>query len=296
MDLEKGINVFSGFDGMSCGRLALDRVGFDINNYYASEIDKWAIQVSSSNYPSNINVGDITKVLPHSLPDIDLMLGGSPCQGLSIGNKNRQLLNDPRSKLFYDFIRLLDAKSPEYFILENVLMDEVSQTEFSRLTGVQPIKINSALVSGQRRERLYWTNIPNVLQPKDKGILFKDLVDSNPIGFELSDKLLSRYIKTHEDDGSRLVIGTTAIEGKIGQRDRIYGVNNKIPTLTATDYKQPKQVLVEGVPRKITPLECERLQTVPDGYTSGVSNTQRYKMLGNGWTVDVIAHILTGIK
>tara|TARA_R100000541_G_C1879116_1_gene82053 strand:+ start:122 stop:991 length:870 start_codon:yes stop_codon:yes gene_type:complete len=289
------MNVFSGFDGMSCGRLALGRSGVDVSNYIASEIDPFAIKVASKNYPDNINIGDITKVKANDLPEIDIMLGGSPCQGLSIGNRNRQLLNDHRSKLFYDFIRLLDAKSPKYFILENVMMDEISEAEFSRLTGVQPIMINSSLVSGQRRERLYWTNIPNITQPKDKGILFKDILDENPKGFDLSATLLSRYRKTHEDDGSRLVIGTTAIEGKIGQRDRVYGVNNKIPTLTATDYKQPKQVLVDGMLRKITPLECERLQTVPDNYTDCVSNTQRYKMLGNGWTVDVISHILDAI-
>lgn len=292
---ETGMNIFSAFDGMSCGRLALDRANIEVTSYIASEIDSFCIKVASNNYPDNINVGDITKIKGCELPEIDIMLGGSPCQGLSIGNKNRRLLNDPRSKLFYDFVRLLDEKSPKYFILENVLMDDASESEFSRLTGVQPIMINSALVSGHRRERLYWTNIPNVNQPEDKGILFKDLLEEAPVGFELSNKLLGRYRKIHNDDGTRLVIGTTAMEGKIGQRDRVYGINNKIPTLTATDYKQPKQVLINGVPRKITPLECERLQTVPDNYTDCVSNTQRYKMLGNGWTVDVIAHILNAI-
>ena len=295
INTEIEMNVFSAFDGMSCGRLALDRANIEVTSYIASEIDSFAIKVAGKNYPDNVNVGDITKVKSSKLPEIDIMLGGSPCQGLSVGNKNRLLLNDPRSKLFYDFVRLLDEKNPKYFILENVLMDDISEAEFSRLTGVQPIMINSALVSGQRRERLYWTNIPNVNQPEDKGILFKDLLDENPIGFELSNKLLDRYRKTHDDDGTRLVIGTTSVEGKIGQRDRVYGINNKIPTLTATDYKQPKQVFVNGVLRKITPLECERLQTVPDNYTDCVSNTQRYKMLGNGWTVDVIAHILNAV-
>lgn len=160
---------------------------------------------------------------------------------------------------------------------------------------VKPILIDSKLVSAQRRPRLYWTNIPNVKQPGDKGILFKDILDSNSSKYELSDTLKNRFKQTHIDDGTKLVIGTTVIDGKIGQRDRVYGINNKIPTLTATDYKQPKQVLVNGTLRKVTPLEFERLQTVPDDYTQGVSDTQRYKMIGNGWTVDVIAHIFKSL-
>ena len=142
---------------------------------------------------------------------------------------------------------------------------------------------------------MYWTNIPNVKQPDDKGILFKDILDSNSSKYELSDTLKNRFKQTHIDDGTKLVIGTTVIDGKIGQRDRVYGIYNKIQTLTATDYKQPKQVLVDGILRKVTPLEFERLQTLPDNYTQGISDTQRYKMIGNGWTVDVISHIFKSL-
>lgn len=291
------MNVLSLFDGMSCGRIALERVGIKVDNYFASEIDKYAIQVSKANYSDIVHIGDVTKVYGGYISQkIDLLIGGSPCQGLSIGNKNRKLLNDVRSKLFYEYIRLLNETKPKYFLLENVLMDADSENEFTRLTGVSSIMINSKSLSAQRRERLYWTNIPNVSQPIDKGILFKDILDNDFSKYILSDTLQGRFKLLHDDNGTKLVIGTTKIEGKIGQRDRVYGINNKIPTLTATDYKQPKQLYVNGVLRKTTPIECERLQTITDNYTKCVSDMQRYKMLGNGWTVDVIAHIFSYLK
>lgn len=290
------MNVLSLFDGISCGQIALERAGIKVDKYYASEIDKHAIKVTQYNYPNTIQIGSVTEVDVSKLDKIDLLIGGSPCQGLSIGNIHKQLLNDVRSKLFYEYVRLLNEINPKYFLLENVLMDNNSEAEFTRLTGVKPILINSSLLSAQRRERLYWTNIPNVIQPEDKGILFKDILDNDIDNYILSDILKARFKLYGEDNGTKLVIGTTKIEGKIGQRDRVYGINNKIPTLTSTDYKQPKQVYVKGVLRKTTPVECERLQTLPDNYTASISDTQRYKALGNGWTVDVISHILKNIK
>ncbi len=290
------MKVLSLFDGMSCGRVALERAGIGVSKYYASEIDKFAIKIAQTNYPDTIQLGDVKSINGRNFFGLDVLIGGSPCQGLSIGNINKKLLNDVRSALFYEYIRILKECKPKYFLLENVLMDKASEAEFSRLTGVAPIQLNSALWSAQRRERLYWTNIPfNKPLPKEN-ILFRDILDDDSKDFVLSDILQSRFRLQHEDDGKRLVIGTTALEGKIGQRDRVYGINNKIPTLTATDYKQPKQVLVNGVLRKLTLIESERLQTLPDNYTEGVSNTQRYKMIGNGWTIDVIAHILKGIN
>jgi DNA (cytosine-5)-methyltransferase 3A len=291
------MNVLSLFDGMSCGQLALNRAGIKYDNYFASEIDKYAIKVTQCNYPNTIQLGNIVDLMADELPEIDLLIGGSPCQGLSVGNINRKLLDDDRSKLFYEYVRLLKECKPKYFLLENVEMDKTSETEFTKLLGVEPVKINSSLFSAQRRVRLYWTNIPINTDIKDKGILFKDIIDTDINDFILSDILQSRFKLNHEDNGKRLVIGTTALEGKIGQRDRVYGINNKIPTLTATDYKQPKQVYVNGILRKLTLRESEQLQTVPIGYTDcGASKTQRYKMLGNGWTVDVIAHLFKNIN
>lgn len=284
-------SVLSLFDGMSCGQIALNRVGIKYDNYFASEIDKHAIKVTMKNYPKTIQLGDVTKVKASDLPKIDILVGGSPCQSFSnAGGEGNGF--DGKSGLFWEYVRILKEVQPKYFLLENVVMKKKEWEDIiSDVLGVKPIFIDSKLVSAQRRPRLYWTNIPNINQPIDKVLLFKDILDNNSENYKLSSTLIDRYKQTAIDNGTKLVIGTTAIEGKIGQRDRVYGINNKIPTLTATDYKQPKQVLVNGVLRKVTPLEFERLQTVPDNYTDCVSDTQRYKMLGNGWTVDVIAHI-----
>lgn len=290
------MNVLSLFDGMSCGQIALQQAEIGVSNYYASEIDKYAIKVTQENFPKSIQLGDVRNVNASDLSAVDLLIGGSPCQGLSISNVvNRKNLQDERSRLFYEFVRIKNEIKPKYFLLENVEMNDESNREFDKLMGVKSIKLDSRLVSAQRRIRLYWTNIPFDENIVDKGLLFKDILDKKATK-PLSDILLSRFRLTHKDDGSRLVIGTTAIKGKIGQRDRVYGINNKIPTLTATDYKQPKQVYVDGLLRRLTPLECERLQNVPDNYTNHVSDTQRYKMLGNGWTVGIVSHILKGIK
>jgi site-specific DNA-cytosine methylase len=284
-------SVLSLFDGMSCGQIALNRVGIEYDNYFASEIDKHAIKVTQANYPKTIQLGDVTKVFAKDLPKIDLLIGGSPCQSFSnAGGEGNGF--DGKSGLFWEYVRILNETKPKYFLLENVIMKKKEWEDIiSEALGVKPIFIDSKLVSAQRRPRLYWTNIPITEMPTDNGILFKDIIDLNADKYELSDVLKSRYKQKIIDNGSKLVIGTTVIDGKIGQRDRVYGVNNKIPTLTATDYKQPKQVLVNGILRKVTPLEFERLQTVPDNYTNCVSDTQRYKMLGNGWTIDIIAHI-----
>jgi DNA-cytosine methyltransferase len=280
---------------MSCGQIAINRIGIKYDNYFASEIDKYAINITQKNYPNTIQLGDVTKIKTDDLPKIDLLIGGSPCQSFSNANGDGKGF-EGKSGLFWEYLRLLKETQPKYFLFENVIMKKKEWEDIiSNALGVTPILIDSKLVSAQRRPRLYWTNIPNVKQPDDKGILFKDILDSNSSKYELSDTLKNRFKQTHIDDGTKLVIGTTVIDGKIGQRDRVYGINNKIPTLTATDYKQPKQVLVDGILRKVTPLEFERLQTLPDNYTQGISDTQRYKMIGNGWTVDVISHIFKSL-
>ena len=398
------MNVLSLFDGMSCGQIALDKLGIKPTNYFASEIDKFAIQTAKKNFPNTIHLGDVTKIQTsgdHLLDEfecghkIDLLIGGSPCQGFSYSGK-RLNFDDPRSKLFFEYVRLLKELKPKYFLLENVRMAKASQDIITEYLGVEPIVINSNLVSAQNRHRLYWTNIPNVTQPKDKAIVLKDILeDYDTIGEEhfhsnkameymergnkkwmqAGSRRADRYTQSPDKekaftltanfhkgvpynyfDDTRATSNETTgliLEGhatNLKGHDyvkRIYSPDGKAPSLCASsggnlepkvsvkgarivnrrldengtrkdnDTSIPLQAQIEVRAddisnclttvqkdsivvkdkrwRKLTPLECERLQTVPDGYTEGVSNTQRYRMLGNGWTVDVIAHILKGI-
>ncbi len=170
------MNVLSTFNGMGCIWIALDRLGIQVNKRYSSEIDKYANKVNDKNYPDTIQLGNITKVKGSDLEKIDLLVGGSPCQGFSFAGKQLNF-EDPRSKLFFEFVRLLEECKPKYFLLENVKMKKSYQNVISELLGVQPIKINSALVSAQNRERFYWTNIHNVTQPEDKEIYLKDILE-----------------------------------------------------------------------------------------------------------------------
>jgi len=412
----EGFNVLSLFDGMSCGQLALQRVGIKVNQYYAAEIDKYAIQVTQKNFPNTIQLGDVTKVKGSDLPKIDLIIGGSPCQGFSFVGKGLNF-EDERSKLFFEFVRLINECKPKYFFLENVKMKKEHELVISQYMKVAPIEINSALVSAQNRVRLYWTNInekpyglfgdmmADIPQPKDKGILLKDILESDvPDKFYLSDKMLN-YFKTraanfnngkvnireqegkattltasmarcdisdnfikvdtnlkksanqdkancftaggnsgglHSDmtlivasrgrnpenpksreiglnteqhleprfDGKTNCItsvskdnlvmqlnGSTEIGGKQPyQQNRVYDTNGISPCLMAQMSCGTHAILEGAKIRRLTPTECERLQTVPDGYTDCVSDTQRYRMLGNGWTVDVIAHFFVFLK
>jgi site-specific DNA-cytosine methylase len=273
------MNVLSLFDGMSCGQIALERAGIKVDNYYASEIDKYAMQVSKANYPNTQYIGSVVDVKASELPKIDLLIGGSPCQGFSFAGKQLNF-DDPRSKLFFEYVRLLNECNPKYFLLENVRMKKEFQDVISSYLGVEPIMINSSLVSAQNRARLYWTNIPNIIQPEDKNVLFSDIL---------------------EDIAFRNI--PNCFYGWWGTSQRINkGLNSltkaKANCLTTKSTHLSQYILNEDktLCRLPTVNECERLQTVPDNYTSGVSNTQRYKMLGNGWTVDVITHILKNIK
>ena len=300
------MNVLSCFDGMSCGQIALNKVGIDYNAYYASEIDKYAIQVTQANYPNTVQLGDIRNVDPLALPKIDLLIGGSPCQGFSFAGKQLNF-EDPRSKLFFDFVRLKETLKPKYFLLENVRMSKQSQDIISEYMGCEPVAINSALVSAQSRQRLYWTNIPFTM-PEDKGIVLGDVLET---GFTDRDKahcIDANYfkggnLKSYFDKGRRQLVFNKPLQvnpsKKAGgkqpyMQDRVFSKQGKSHALTAS-FASRTNVDDNGF-RKLTPLECERLQTVPEGYTNHVSNTQRYKMLGNGWTVDVIATILEGIN
>lgn len=399
------MRVLSLFDWMACGYEALVRAWIPVDVYYASEIDKYAIQIATKNHPDIIEIWDVMQIKWEDYKDIDLIIGGSPCQWFSMAWK---MLNfdDPRSKLFFEFVRLVKEIQPKYFLLENVKMKKEFQDVISSHMWVEPIEIDSALVSAQRRKRLYWTNIPWITQPEDKWIMLKDILESNaPSKYDLTERGMEMLMRNFKDkdlnfDPSILFKITypsvceqqewlerkcptltasmwtwwgnvPCIIQKVGDRDKNnWGVRtdksytlpanpmsdrwqmvvepmvayapwsrefkqqwfkkDKVPTLCARDYKDPKIVaipcatqlwqsqnfwtsygsekaytlrasnpnwVIESVRppriRKLTPIECERLQTLKDGYTEGVSDTQRYKMLWNWWTCDVISHIFS---
>lgn len=407
------MNVLSLFDGMSCGQQALERAGFEVDNYFASEIDKYAIQVTMANYPNTKQLGSVVNVDGYSLPKIDLLIGGSPCQSFSFAGKRKGMSTkdeqeiltlehylqlkaegfefEGQSYLFWEYMRLLNETKPKYFLLENVMMGEKWEKVLSKAIGVKPIMINSALVSAQNRQRLYWTNIglepqglfgdleSTIELPKDKGILLKDileldvddkfyiknfnnkrlnetlnknklndtcLIDSynKTIHIDKSITISTRVnassqthiynpiikinkngeIKNNQDKAScftaggnsggnhsdmdlifikknietRQVIQLNNSKESNGnqpfQQNRVYD-SNGLMTCLDTDSGR-RSIYYNSQIRRLTPIECERLQTVRDNYTNHVSDSQRYKMLGNGWTVDVIAHILKYIK
>jgi DNA (cytosine-5)-methyltransferase 1 len=366
------MNVLSLFDGMSCGQQALDRNGIKVDNYFASEIDKYAITVTMANYPNTKQLGSVVDVDGYSLPKIDLLIGGSPCQSFSFAGKRKGMATkdeqeiltldhylqlksegfefEGQSYLFWEYMRLLYECKPKYFLLENVMMGEKWEKILSKAIGVNQIMINSSLLSAQNRQRLYWTNIglepaglfgypqTTIEQPKDKGILLKDVLES-----EVDEKY---YLSRADGKTYCLDTGTTnsleirevkqinpSLEsgGKQPyQQNRVYDTKGISPALCAN--KSDLIVAMRGRPnkdginiqqlesredgktncltsvqkdnlvnrsntiRRLTPIECERLQTVKDNYTNHVSDSQRYKMLGNGWTVDVIRHILNYMK
>ena len=309
----KPVTVFSAFDGAGIGLLALKRAGVPIAAYYASEVDKYAMSVAKKNHPEIIHVGDVKQCYARNFPKIDLLIGGSPCQDLSIAKANRQGLKGARSGLFWHFVRLLRTMKPRYFLLENVAsMSKEDKAKITEMMGVEPILINSALVSAQQRKRLYWTNIPGITQPQDKGILLKDVLESG-VAMDLKSRaIISSAGRTTEREYFKKQQGTMIAEpvrlGHFGSRDnqcyRIYSIFGKSVCLNAggggggakTGLYKIDLPNGDYTVRKLTPVECERLQTWPDGYSEGVSNTQRYKIIGNGWTADVIAHIFKFIK
>ena len=397
------MNVLSLFDGMSCGQIALNRAGIKYNKYFASEVDKYAIKVAQANYPHTHHMGDVKQVQKSYFIDdpIDLLMGGSPCQGFSVAGKQLDF-NDPRSKLFFEFVRLKESLKPKYFLMENVPMKQESQDIISRYLDVKPVMINSSLFSAQNRKRLYWTNIPfDTMPTADKGIVLQDILEDGIANEAMTNKLGKSHCITARYNGA---VWWNSIQRKqrtmvqVGEADnikgfdsikRIYSPNGKAPTLTTMQggHREPKvaigrivnrrldengvrkdnqldlplrpylesreddksnclttvqkdNVLIYQQPRgwnkgglkakdgktpslttsswehnnhltdglrwrKLTPKECARLQTVPDEYcTMGnfdgvikpISKSQQYKMLGNGWTIDVIAHILEGMK
>lgn len=328
------MNVLSLFDGMSCGRIALDKANIKVNNYFRSEIDPYATKVAESRWDDVVSLGDVRDVTVHHIYNlagkpkvatpkgrftIDLLIGGSPCQGFSFAQgSNRPDFDDPRSALFWEYKRLLDELKPKYFLLENVRMSQKCQDVISEALGVQPVEINSSLVSAQNRRRLYWTNIP-FTTPDDKGLVIKDILDdySAPLADYKPVPINERNARHYREVTQKALCCTASMyKGAgnngctlIGMADdinghdilkRVYAQEGKAPTLNTMQggNRQPKTAIDtdKKVWRKLSVTECERLQTVPVGYTEGVSNTQRYKMLGNGWTVDVVAEIFKGIE
>lgn len=328
------MNVLSLFDGISCGQEALKRLGIVPDKYFASEVDKFAIKIAKQNFPNTICLGDVTEWKSWDLPEIDLLLAGSPCQGFSVAGKGLNF-DDPRSKLFFTFVDILNELKPKYFLLENVKMKMEWQKIINDFVGVTPILINSSLVSAQNRERLYWTNIESVSQPSDRKIFLKDIVLSDvfPValhniygGFKESSVRVfegkSPTIRTSAGGGH---IPSFVLKSAIENFDALVLSDAEVGYMnrqvsdgrTHWDFKHHSDIdnskssavvanFFKGVPynvfkdlnciRKFHPIECERLQTLPDNYTSGISNTQRYKTIGNGWTIEVIVHILKNIK
>jgi len=270
--------VLSLFDGISCGQVALKRVGIKIDKYFASEIDKYAIQVTQKNHPNTIQLGSVTEIKGNKLPKIDLLIGGSPCQGFSFAGKQLNF-NDERSKLFFEFVRLLRECKPKYFLLENVKMKKEYQDIISKYLGVEPIEINSNLVSAQDRKRLYWTNIPNITQPKDKGILLKSILEDLPFR-ELKPFCFGYY-------------------GKKKRIDFLRDVNSEKAYTLTTSRSHTNQYYLNTNRNKmrfLSLIEAERLQTLDDNYTKGIPDGKRFFCIGNGWTVDVIAHLFKSLK
>lgn len=273
--------VLSVFDGMSCGQLALQRAGIKYKEYYASEIDKHAISVTQHNFPNTKQLGSITELKTENLPIIDLFIGGSPCQSFSSFGNGKGF--DGKSGLFWEYVRVLKElklKNPNIkFMLENVNMKKEWCDIISNELGVEPIAFNSNLVSAQNRDRLYWTNI-NFIVPGDKNILFNDILENLPF------REIPKCFFKNWGDKMRIDKGLNWVE------------NKKANCLTTKNCHTNQYLLNEdkSLCRLLTANEFEKLQTVPLNYTNIVSNTERFKMLGNGWTVDVIAHIFNGLR
>jgi DNA-cytosine methyltransferase len=282
------MNVLSLFDGMSCGQIALSSLGIKYDNYYSSEIDECAIKVTQHNFPDTIQLGDINNIKGSDLPKIDLVFGGSPCQSFSRAGDGSGF--DGKSKLFWEFVRVLKETKPKYFLLENVKMKKEWKDVISQELGVEPIKINSNLVSAQNRERLYWTNIPGIVLPENKNIFIDDILD------EVVDQ--KYFLK---ERNLTLLKNKVSIDGFtpplcIDIYNKKVKLDRKSPTLTHPCHNSIRLLIGDNVVRKFTPSESEKLQTVPVGYTNvGLADIHRYTMLGNGWTVDVIKHIFKNI-
>lgn len=298
------MKVLSLFDGISCGMVALERAGISVERYVAYEIDPHAINISRNNYPQIEHCGDVTTADFTQYQGFDLLIGGSPCQGFSIAGKQLNF-NDPRSKLYFEFERALHEAKPKYFLLENVKMRQEYSDVITEQLGVQPIEINSSLVSAQNRKRLYWTNIPGVTAPPDKGVTLESILETVEMkwpgvirGRRLNKAtIVGRRLNDqgHRQDYDKTIPITQCLEvrGTNTDKSNCLTTVDKDNVLTPLPPGRYPDAFKNNLPfRYYTVTECERLQTLPDGYTAVVSESAAKKALGNGWTVDVIAHIL----
>lgn len=283
----KKMNVLGLFDGMSCGQIALNRAGVKYDNYFASEIKPHAIKVTQHNYPNTVQLGDVTKIKASDLPKIDLLIGGSPCQDFSQGNKKRLGLNGNKSVLFFEYLRLLNELKPKYFLLENVEMGKNNIRILSEYLDCFPVNINSSRVSAQFRNRYYWTNIngfkrdmfnnySNIPQPIDKNIKLQDILESG-----YTDKIKSRSLNT-----------------KCGcsEKNQQSFINRYLTTGMVTAVYLSEDLDINKGIRHFTHKELERLQTIPNGYTDILTKNQAWNLIGDGWTIDIIAHIFSFLK
>ena len=301
------MTVLSLFDGMSCGQIALERAGVPVDAYYASEIKKHAIKVTQHNYPNTIQLGDVTKIKASDLPKIDLLMGGSPCQDFSQANVSVTGLQGDKSRLFYEYLRLLEELKPTYFLLENVRMKQEWKHDISSMLGVEPVYIDSKSVSAQSRKRLYWTNIPGegmngeIVPPLDKHVTMNDIVD----GFYPKEKghtLMARdgycwsgrpvkmfhrfYIKS---------FGNVVFESEQHWLDCKHDYDSRYDGVASHVDADNASHVYDNI-RLVNRRECELMQTVPEGYTDSVTSSNAINLLGDGWTVDVIAHIFKGLR
>jgi len=290
------MNILSLFDGISCGRVATERSNIKVTNYYASEINEKAIAVSKYNYSGIQHIGNIFDFETWELPKIDLIIGGSPCQNLSSSNVygDGKGLNGEKSKLFWEYLKVLNKYKPKYFLFENVgSMKNIDKDVITRELGVQPLKINSQLFSAQKRNRLYWTNIPCEIPTERKNIFMEDISETTvPDKYYLKQGTLNCIMSPAKKGWCS---GKMEINLEIGRpitascwRIHRADTDNYISTKYCPDGRTNV--------RRLTPLECERMQTLPDNYTSILKDKDRYEAIGNGWTVDAIAHIFKGLK
>lgn len=296
------MKVLSLFDGISCGMVALERARIPVDCYLASEIDTHAEGVSKYNYPKIVRLGDVNNLETWRLPEIDLLIGGSPCQDLSIAKANREGLDGEKSGLFWKYVDCLKRFKPKYFLLENNnSMPKAAKDTISEILGVEPIMINSALVSAQLRKRLYWTNIPGVVQPNDKKILLSDVIESGTVDREKALCLTRRYAGFH---GSQDYFRHRYFGKSFGQAVFEGNATPEEHKKAYKEYGRYSGVEIDGTMRQMTHTECEKLQTLSldytkyervDGEIKETPKGARYEMIGNGWTVDVIAHILSFI-
>tara|TARA_R110000772_G_scaffold60472_4_gene136606 strand:+ start:1513 stop:2373 length:861 start_codon:yes stop_codon:yes gene_type:complete len=280
------MNVLSLFDGMSCGQIALDKLGIKVDNYFASEIKKHAIQTTIDNFPNTIQIGDVTKVFAKDLPKIDILIGGSPCQDFSRANKERKGVEGTKSSLFFEYVRLLKELKPKYFLLENVIMTDYNYWFICNELNCEPVRICGSLVSGALRDRLYWTNIgphsfditgrliSNIPQPKDKKIYLKDILDNG-----------------YTDKRKHTCLNTSS---GVGGKYEYLKHRNETTGMITILFDNEKCIVNENI-RTVTQTELEKLHNIPNGYTKNINIKKAGDLIGDGWTVDVIAHIFSFI-